>query len=133
MSFNKTQWQHPDGSIYTVAVKDVDTYTAEICMAGDIDQAVHLIRKHVFKVGLCVTIDETKYIYTGGMEDGFKIRLIHYPRFETNDVFTIFDKAVDLANLLMVELSQTSYTIITPEKTYWFTRRPSDVKELETD
>ncbi|AKE44884.1 hypothetical protein AU106_gp253 [Sinorhizobium phage phiM9] len=121
----------------TKVVKSVNTWTAEICMAGDIAHAKRIVRQFCFDVGLCVTIDPTTYIYTGGEEEGFKIRLIHYPRFKS-DSYVIYDKAVELGDKLMVELAQTSYSIITPELTFWHSRRPHDVKvalekELEAE
>ncbi|QGZ13964.1 hypothetical protein PP939_gp202 [Rhizobium phage RL38J1] len=99
----------------------------EICMAGDINHAKQIVRRYCFQVGLCVTIDPTTYIYTGGEEEGFKIRLVHYPRFpaEREDLFT---KARDLGILLMYDLTQTSFSIVGDDFTYWITRRPFDVK-----
>ncbi|QGZ14253.1 hypothetical protein PP940_gp109 [Rhizobium phage RL2RES] len=96
-------------------------------MAGDINHAKQIIRKFCFDVGLCVTIDPTTYIYTGGEEEGFKIRLIHYPRFpvERPELYT---RALDLGVILMKELSQTSFSVVGDDFTYWITRRPFDVK-----
>lgn len=48
----------------------VDTYTARIYMAGDIEQAKVFMRKECYppNEGLCVTIEPTTFIYTGGEE-----------------------------------------------------------------
>ncbi|QNH71483.1 hypothetical protein PP938_gp219 [Rhizobium phage AF3] len=108
-------------------IKHEPTMWYEICMAGDISHAKQLVRRYCFEVGLCVTIDPTTYIYTGGEEEGFKIRLIHYPRFPTGRM-EIRMKATELGIRLARELAQTSFSVVGDDNTYWYTRRPSDVK-----
>ena len=100
----------------------VKTYWVEICMAGSIEKAKEICREYCYDVGLCVTIDPTLYIYTGGEEHGFKVRLINYPRFPDTDA-SIYSKALELGYKLRIGLYQDSYTIITPTNTYWFSRR----------
>ncbi|QIG69715.1 hypothetical protein EVB81_146 [Rhizobium phage RHph_I46] len=111
-------------------VKGEPTFTYEICMAGDINHAKQIVRQYCFEVGLCVTIDPTTYIYTGGEEEGFKIRLIHYPRFPP-DRLEIRKKAAILGVRLAYALSQTSFSIVGDDNTYWFTRRPYDLKQAQ--
>jgi hypothetical protein len=105
-------------------VKECDTYWVKIYMAGDIDVAKQTCREFCM-IGLCVNIHETDYIYTLGEENGFCVELINYPRFPTtsND---ITNKATELADLLMERCFQGSYSLMTPEKTYWVTRREGD-------
>ena len=67
--------------------------------------------------GLCVTIQDVEYVYTGGKEFGYKIQLIQYPRFPKPE-FEILLDAVNLAHILMDRLIQFRCTIITPTKTY---------------
>jgi len=102
---------------------ECDTIQLTIFMAGDVQIAKQVCREYCFEKGLCVTIEPTTYIYTGGEESGFRIGLINYPRFPS----TIEDlslKASDLASALMIKLCQHSYSIVFPEKTVWFSRRP---------
>lgn len=102
-------------------MRKVATFTAEICMAGDISHARQVLRKEC-AVGLCVTLTPADYIYTGGMESKFIVRLINYPRFPaTQD--DILSLAFRLAESLLVELAQQSFTIITPEETYWHSEK----------
>lgn len=105
-------------------IKECDTYWVKIFMAGNIDVAKQTCREFC-TVGLCVNIGETDYIYTLGEESGFCVELINYPRFPTtsND---ITNKATELADLLMQRCFQGSYSLMTPEKTYWVTRREGD-------
>ncbi|QIG68084.1 hypothetical protein EVB55_149 [Rhizobium phage RHph_Y68] len=111
-------------------IKGEPTIWYEICMAGDINHAKQIIRKYCFEVGLCVTVEPTTYIYTGGEEEGFRIRLIHYPRFPT-DRLEIREKATALGIRLAYELFQTSFSVIGDDNTYWYTRRPFDVKQAK--
>lgn len=101
-------------------VKIVDTFNAMIHMAGDIDAARQFLRKHVTHVNRnCVQLYAADYIYTGGMESGFVVRLINYPRFErTSDV--IAKEAKQIAASLAAELSQISFTIETPVHTGFY-------------
>lgn len=46
-----------------------------------VDYVKQLCQKHVDKIGLCVTVTETDYIYTNGSEKGVIVGLINYPRF----------------------------------------------------
>lgn len=101
------------------------TVRVDIFMAGDIEQAKQVCREYCFEVGLCVTIEPVTYIYTGGEETGVRVGLINYPRFPcTAD--EILAKARALADLLMHRLCQHSYSIVGPDQTEWFSRRPDD-------
>ena len=111
---------------YNISVKEVDTYWVRIYMAGDLKIAKHICREFCM-VGLCVNISETDYIYTMGEEIGFCVELINYPRFPSTEK-EILDRAYDLGSKLMEGLFQGSYTVMTPEKTYWVTRREIDNK-----
>lgn len=100
----------------------VVTYWVEIYMSGPYDIAAQVIRKYCKEVGLCVTLDKTKFIYRGGEEDGFVVGLINYPRFAKDDL-EIWEQSKKLANILLIECSQDSYLLMDPDDTYWFTER----------
>lgn len=76
-------------------------------------------------IGLCVTINRTDFIYTGGLESGVVVGLINYPRFPASAA-EITSTALDLANGLMDALSQFTATVQTPDEAIWITRRPED-------
>ena len=99
------------------------TIRAEIFIAGDIEQAKQVCREHCLSVGLCVTVEPVAYIYTGGEEAGVRVGLINYPRFPATSE-NIAEKARTLADLLMHRLCQNSYSIVGPDQTTWFSRRP---------
>lgn len=100
------------------------TIRFDIFIAGDLGQAKQVCREFCFEVGLCVTIEPVTYIYTGGEEAGVRVGLINYPRFPASKE-EIQEKASALAGLLMHRLCQHSYSIIGPDETLWYTRRPA--------
>lgn len=104
-------------------VETVPSWNVSIYMAGDIVLAGQVIQRHVIKFPMCVTLAPQSYIYTGGREEGFVVGFIHYPRFPVDDMRVITDKACGLAGVLLDELGQHSYCIITPKQTTWFSRR----------
>lgn len=104
--------------------KQIRTKVIQIFIAGPYLEAVKICRSFCYKVGLCVTVDETEYVYSGGQESGVVIGLRRYPRFPDTD---IEQHANDLAIELMEELDQTSVMVQGPFETTWFSRREEDV------
>lgn len=106
-------------------VKTAPSYPVSIFIAGDYDRARQIAREFCMDKGACVTITPTSYIYTGGEESGVIVGLINYPRFpaEPGDILS---KAYELGEALMVGLCQHSYTIQTPNRTFWYSRRPEE-------
>jgi hypothetical protein len=98
--------------------KSVQTAWAKIYIAGSIETAKQVCRKHVFEEGLCVTVDPTTYIYTGGEEAGVVIGLINYPKYESYETLLHY-RAMNIAHLLIQELCQRSATVMTNERTTW--------------
>ncbi len=105
-----------------IEVKFVSTNFVRIYMAGNMEIANHVCRAYTFQVGLCVTLTKTEYIYTGGAENGFIVELINYPRFPS-DHEKLLELAEGLAEELIQANYQLSYTIMTPKKTFWYSRR----------
>lgn len=101
------------------------THWATIFIAGDPDAARHICQQHAFDVGLCVTVEEALYVYSGGAEAGVRVGLINYPRFpDTPENIDL--KAEALADLLLVGLGQWSCTIMSPANSKFVSRRPSE-------
>lgn len=93
-----------------------DSYPISIFIAGDRTDANWAIREFCDKVGLCVTVTETDYIYTGGHEKGLIIGLINYPRFPLSPA-DLVNVAEYLAEHLMFVLDQKSFSIQYPQCT----------------
>lgn len=100
------------------------SYLVSIFIAGDYDRARQIAREFCMNVGACVTVTATTYIYTGGEEAGVIVGFINYPRFPATPA-DLLAKAEQLADDLMHGLCQHSYSIQTPETTYWHSRRPA--------
>lgn len=98
------------------------TYTAQIYVAGDINTARHICREYVYRLSECVTVEPVEFIYKGGVEAGVRVGFINYPRLPQPED-EIFDRAANLADLLMKGLVQHSYSIVTADKTVFFSRR----------
>lgn len=114
----------------TTQVESCQTRTVKIWMAGDIDTARASCRKFCISHGLCVTLIACDYIYTGGMEAGFCVTLINYPRFP-HSAPELLDIACKLADRLIEECCQQSYTIQSDNKTIWISRREELNNRLE--
>jgi hypothetical protein len=57
------------------------TYTVRLYLSGPIEVAKQTIREECLREGLCVTIEPTTFVYTGGEEAGYVVGLLNYPRF----------------------------------------------------
>jgi len=94
-------------------------------MAGDIHYARHSLQKMAANTGMCVSLETADYIYTGGMESGFVVRLINYPRFQSSEK-EIKDNAVRIAETLLENLGQGSCSVICSDETIFISRRKND-------
>lgn len=111
-------------------MSDIKRITAPTCVAtvyvaGEYADAVASLRRQCIEDGLCVTITPTKFVYTGGAEDGVAVGFINYPRFPKTPE-EIMARAVGVAERLIVDLYQLSASIVGPTETVWLTRRKED-------
>lgn len=102
--------------------KTATTFWVKIYASGPIDVAEQIIRRECKKDGLCITIEPTKFIYTGGEEVGYVIGLINYPKFPTEQ-YKIWNRAVSLANFLIEGTYQDSILVMSPIETLWISHR----------
>jgi len=72
-----------------------------------------ICKRHVDRIGGCVTVTPTDFIYTNGNEKGAIVGFIQYPRFPKEEEL-IKENAIRLANELMIALTQYRVTITTP-------------------
>jgi hypothetical protein len=101
----------------------VPTYTVRLYMAGDIDHAKRLLRDECYNRGLCVTVEATTFIYTGGEESGFVVGFVNYPRFPS-EFGVLLARAVAIAKKLVPALNQKSALLVAPDETMWLTIDP---------
>jgi hypothetical protein len=102
---------------------EVKSWAVDVFVAGDEAEARRICAYFCFEVGLCVSVTPCEFVYTGGSESGVRVGLINYPRFPAQPA-EIEGKARELAERLIVGLSQHSASVQTPERTVWLTRRP---------
>ncbi len=106
---------------------EVSSYPISIFIGGAGKEAMMRAKGYCDDVGLCVTVTDTRYVYTGGMTFGVIVGLINYPRFPlTPD--ELWAHAEALGERLRRGLKQDSYTIQAPDKTVWFSHRPEDAR-----
>lgn len=106
-------------------MKRVKTYWAKIYVGTsqrrsppqyEDERIYNTCSNYVDRVGLCVTVTKTDFIYTYGIEAGYVVGLINYPRFPSTPQ-KIRKHAVALAKLLKKELGQKRVSIVFPDDT----------------
>lgn len=102
--------------------RTVPTATARLYLSGPIEVAKQIIRADCLRQGLCVTVEPTTFIYTGGEEAGYVVGLVNYPRFPS-DQDAITERARDLMHKLLDGTHQHSALMVTPDATEWVTKR----------
>ena len=98
------------------------SFTITLFMAGDYAHAKQLVNRWVADNPMCFSMMPVDYVYTYGCEAGFRLDAINYPRFPTHEA-TKRAMVEALAEHLMVELNQGSYTIQGTVETTFFSRR----------
>lgn len=99
------------------------TFAVTLFMAGDYAHAKQLVNRWVADNPMCFSMVPVDYVYTFGCEAGFRLDAINYPRFPTDEA-TKRAMVEALAEHLMIELNQGSYTIQGTAETTFFSRRP---------
>lgn len=96
----------------------VETYWVKLYLSGPIEIAKQIIREDCLAKGLCVTIEPTTFIYTGGEEAGYVVGFINYPRFPAS-ISEIFGRAESLAHKLLEGTFQRSVLMMGPNFSKW--------------
>jgi len=122
MKFQK----HRQYGVQKWATGNCKTWTAQIWIGGDIVPARQKLREMCFPKGLCATIIPTEYMYAGGEEKGFVVGIIQYPPFMESES-SLLEKAKKVGKAIAENAYQWSFSIVTPDKTYYFSRRKRTV------
>jgi hypothetical protein len=118
--------------------KTVKTYTATIYVGlenskthtvYDVLVPFNICREYCDKVGLCVTVTETRFVYMNGWERGCIIGLINYPRFPSTEN-QISDHAFKIAKMLKDELNQNRVSVVTPTETVMLESDENESKSI---
>lgn len=98
------------------------SFWVRIYLSGPIEVAKQTIRAECLQEGLCVTVEPTTFIYTGGEEIGYVVGLLNYPRFPL-EPDAIVARARGLMGRLLHATYQHSALLMTPNTTEWVTKR----------
>lgn len=98
------------------------TFAVRLYLSGPIEVAKQIVRADVLEAGLCVTIEPTLFIYTGGEESGYVVGLLNYPRFPTTTE-ALTERARSLMQKLLDGTHQHSALMVTPDGSVWITKR----------
>jgi hypothetical protein len=98
------------------------SYPVSVFVGGSVWEAETICETYCNEVGLCVTVTETHYVYTGGETSGVIVGLINYPRFPSTPE-AIWTHAEALALKLIDGLGQESASIQSPDRTVWLSFR----------
>jgi hypothetical protein len=108
--------------------KTAPNHQVRIYLSGPIETAKQVLREECLADPICVTVDPTHYIYTGGEETGYVIGLLNYPRFPTT-LEKLMERAVALAGKLIDRTFQRSGLVVGPETTIWVYREEKNSSE----
>lgn len=106
-------------------MKSEKTITAKIYLglregytekAYSLDELKDFLQQHTDRIGLCVTVSPTTFIYKNGREEGAIIGLINYPRFPTTRK-KLEETAEEIASLCKIRFNQNRVSIEYQEKT----------------
>lgn len=103
-------------------MKTVKTHWVRIYIAGPIEIAKQYLRAECLRDGLCVTIEPTTFIYTGGEEAGYVVGLVNYPKFPATE-HEITLRARLIMGGLLEATHQHSAMMVTPKTTEWISKR----------
>jgi len=113
------------------AGREHETVTVDLWIARPKDDfkatgMMHCLQEYVNKVGLCVSITKTDFMYSGGWEQGWRIGFRNYPRFPS-DPMELLAHAERVGKGMAEMGDQGSFMIEeVGGSTYWLTRRLND-------
>jgi len=106
---------------------EAPSYPISIFIAGSALGAAQCCREYCDKLGFCVTVTKTRYVYTNGESSGLVIGLINYPRFPATPA-ELWAHAEHLGAILRRRLNQESYSIQSPDRTVWISFHDEDTQ-----
>lgn len=103
-----------------VGLKETPRYTPSdsherLPVIHSIDELRAVCQAYCDKLGFCVTLTPTEYIYTKGGEPGAIVGIISYPRFPS-DNGELRSRALELAELLRQKARQFKVSIVMPSE-----------------
>lgn len=97
-------------------------FRIDIHVAGELSVIEQVCRRYCQQTGWGFAVQSQRFVYCGGQEDGARIGIVDYPRVPRSNE-ELWQKARDLARLLLVECCQHSVMIEGPDVTEWISIR----------
>jgi len=88
-----------------------------------------VIQDEVDRIGWCVTVTETEFIYTDGREKGVAVGIINYPRFPESPK-QLIEKVKNLAIVLLNACQQCRVSAVIGDTTYMWSNQ-TNIDEWE--
>ena len=98
--------------------KIVETYIVRIYISSCVEAVSQILSEYAFNNGACFTVEPTKFIYTGGQENGVVIGMVKYPKFEKSNT-EIFNEAIKVAKIVLSKTFQRTCLVVASDETYW--------------
>lgn len=98
------------------------TFWVRLYLSGPIEFAKQVLREECMREGLCVTVEPTHFIYTGGEESGYVVGLLNYPRFPSTEA-ALVDRGRSILHKLLAATYQHSALLVTPSTSEWVSLR----------
>lgn len=105
-----------------MTIKTAPRTVIQIYIGGSRHFATEACREFVIRNPLCVSVQETDFVYSYGLESGVCVTLVNYPRFPMRKK-ALLSLARKLGYHLMERLYQGSFMIQDDAKAIWFSRR----------
>lgn len=99
---------------------ECNTFTASIYISITKQEAISLLSEYFGKMGMCATVTEIDFVFTGGRESGVCIGFINYPKY-VNSPEEITQKVIEMANKMLTQVHQRSCSVVCSDRTYYLT------------
>lgn len=103
-------------------VKVTRSYTFDIYVTGSRSAVEDYLQEYCMKNGFCFSIIPLEYIYSGGKESGYSVRIINYARFPKGEE-QLEEIANHVAKKLIEKTNTWSASVVTPTHSYYITQR----------
>lgn len=95
-----------------------------------IKEVIKICRKYTDKLGWCITVTPTYFVYKNGDEEGFSIGIINYPRFPLSQK-ELKKRTFELANILLKHFRQYRISIVFKDKTIILSEKKKIIKKIK--
>lgn len=99
---------------------ECNTFTASIYISTTKQEAISFLSKYFGNLGMCATVTETDFVFTGGREVGVCIGFINYPKYVSTPE-DIAHTVIEIADKMLTKTYQRSCSVVCSDRTYYLT------------